>query len=136
MLEFPSRPKLTKMEIHEMEYGFDDNIFMAVPGLTGEDASSFEIVEDMHDTSTLKGYYSRQEFLFTLSPNVILKERAVFTFFDALGNVGGLYGILFGIIGSINNLFSFQQAENYLAERLYYSRGKKPGARKEYRAEQ
>ena len=46
-------------------------------------------------------------------------NRAVYTFFDVLGNVGGLGGVLFSIAAFINGIFSFNRSENYLVSHLF-----------------
>ena len=65
------------------------------------------------------------ELFLTASKDVFMIERSVFTFFDLLGNVGGLYGILLSIAASLNNFFNFQKTENYLAQFLYTGKDSK-----------
>ena len=36
-----------------------------------------------------------------------IEDRAVFTFFDLLGNVGGFSGVLASIAAFINNFFNY-----------------------------
>ena len=41
-------------------------------------------------------------------------SRSVYTFFDVLGNVGGLAGVLFSLAAFINGMFVFNDSENIL----------------------
>ena len=46
-------------------------------------------------------------------------ERSVYNFLMLLGDVGGLYGLLFSVLASINAIFSFNKLENLLVQSLY-----------------
>ena len=46
-------------------------------------------------------------------------ERSVYNFLMFLGDVGGLYGILFSVSAILNSIFSFQNSENLLVQSLY-----------------
>ena len=50
-------------------------------------------------------------------------ERSVYNFLMFLGDVGGLFGLLFSVFATLNNVFNFQKAQNFLVYSLY--RGKK-----------
>ena len=41
-------------------------------------------------------------------------ERSVYNFLMLLGDVGGLFGLLFSVAASLNNVLNFQKAENIL----------------------
>ena len=41
-------------------------------------------------------------------------ERSVYNILMLLGDVGGLYGLLFSIIATLNSVINFQKAENSL----------------------
>ena len=41
-------------------------------------------------------------------------ERSVYNFLMLLGDVGGLYGLLFSVFVILNAVFSFSKAENLL----------------------
>ena len=41
-------------------------------------------------------------------------ERSVYNLLMLLGDVGGLYGLLFSVFATLNNVFSFQKPENIL----------------------
>ena len=46
-------------------------------------------------------------------------ERSVYNFLMLLGDVGGLYGLLFSVFAILNEVFSFRKSENLLAQSLY-----------------
>ena len=54
-----------------------------------------------------------------MNKDVVKVERAVYNSFMLLGDVGGLYGILALLVGSILRYINFQKIENNLAERLF-----------------
>ena len=39
-----------------------------------------------------------------------------------LGDVGGLYGLLFSVFATFNNVVNFQKPENFLVKSLYTSK--------------
>ena len=46
-------------------------------------------------------------------------ERSVYNLLMLLGDVGGLYGLLFSVFATLNSIFNFQKAENFLVQSLY-----------------
>ena len=46
-------------------------------------------------------------------------ERSVYNTLMLLGDVGGLYGLLFSVFSILNQVFSFQKSENLLVQSLY-----------------
>ena len=46
-------------------------------------------------------------------------ERSVYNSLMLLGDVGGLYGLLFSVLATLNSIFSFQKPENLLVQSLY-----------------
>ena len=46
-------------------------------------------------------------------------ERSVYNLLMLLGDVGGLYGLLFSVFATLNNVFNFQKSENIMVESLY-----------------
>ena len=54
-----------------------------------------------------------------MNKDVVKVERAVYNSFMLLGDVGGLYGILMLLVGTILGYINFQKIDNVLAERLF-----------------
>ena len=46
-------------------------------------------------------------------------ERSVYNTLMLLGDVGGLYGLLFSVFAILNAVFSFQKSKNLLVQSLY-----------------
>ena len=46
-------------------------------------------------------------------------NRSVYNFLMLLGDVGGLYGLLFSVLAILNSVCSFQKSENLLVQSLY-----------------
>ena len=56
---------------------------------------------------------------FSMNMDAVKVTRSVYTFFDLLGNVGGLAGILFSIVAFLHSICKFNASENSLVEQLY-----------------
>ena len=54
-----------------------------------------------------------------MNNDVVKVERTVYNSFMLLGDVGGLYGILALLVGTILGYMNFQKIDNALAERLF-----------------
>ena len=54
-----------------------------------------------------------------MNNDVVQVERAVYNSFMLLGDVGGLYGILMLLVGTILGYINFQKIDNVIAERLF-----------------
>ena len=59
-------------------------------------------------------------------------ERSVYNVLMLLGDVGGLYGLLFSVFAYVNMVFNFQNPENTLVSSLYRSKKKLEIASKQY----
>ena len=46
-------------------------------------------------------------------------NRSVYNFFNFLGDVGGLYGLFFSLLATLNGFINFQKPENFLIKQLY-----------------
>ena len=91
---------------------------MAIAGLTDEEDHFFTIEDQgFHARTTVPE--SRLELEFAMSLDLQKESRSVYTFFDVLGNVGGLSGILFSVAAAINNALNFNSSENRLVKELY-----------------
>ena len=56
-----------------------------------------------------------------MNKDVLKVERAVYNSFMLLGDVGGVYGILVSLVGTIWGYFNFQKTDNILTERVFAS---------------
>ena len=56
---------------------------------------------------------------YELSLDVEQINRSVYTYFQALGDTGGLNGILISIASLIVSVLNFNKAENFLVSMLY-----------------
>lgn len=89
------------MKIEETFLERDDNSIMAISGITNVEETFFSISQhDFH--SRTWGPRCRLTIEYAMSLDVNVVSRSVYTFFDVLGNVGGLAGVLFSITGTIN----------------------------------
>ena len=70
----------------------------------------------------------------TVEMNLSVKnvERAGYSFFDLLSDVGGMQGLLISCCGIILGVLNYNNFDNYLASRLYKIKDKpKPSKEKE-----
>ena len=56
---------------------------------------------------------------YSMNMDIVKVSRSVYTFFDLLGNVGGLAGIFFSIVAFLHSIWKFNASENSLVEQLY-----------------
>ena len=54
-----------------------------------------------------------------MSLDLFEEGRSVYTFFDVLGNVGGLSGILTSIAATISGALNYMRTEDHLVKQLY-----------------
>ena len=59
-------------------------------------------------------YYLGLTLDYSLSMDQHNLSRAVYTYFDVLGNVGGLSGVLFSVAAFLNGMFTFNHSDNVL----------------------
>ena len=58
-----------------------------------------------------------ERLFFSYIMNLDLKtvNRSVYNFFNLLGDVGGLYGLFFSLLATLNGFLNFQNPENFLS---------------------
>lgn len=71
-------------------------------------------------------YADRVILQYRMSKDLIQIDRSVYTTFNLLGDVGGLYGLLVSIASALLRLINFGEAENNIASGLYSVEGSHP----------
>ena len=69
--------------------------------------------------STTRHPITRFSLTYEMSMGIFRIKRSVYTFFNLLGEVGGLGGILFSFAAFIHGMFKYNDAENFVVERLF-----------------
>lgn len=91
---------------------------MSLSGITTKEESFFTVTES-RDLSRTKEYCTRLKTIVTMSLNAKNVNRGVYTFWNVISDVGGLYGVL-SVAGTIIiSIFGYKKAKNYLASQLY-----------------
>ena len=85
----------------------DDNRIMSIPGLTEKESQLFSIEEKGVVTQLNYDYFTRVTLQFEVSNDVRLMTRSVYTFWQVLGDVGGLNGLLISLVTLILSVASF-----------------------------
>ena len=62
------------------------------------------------------------EFDFFFDRNLYQMSRTVYNSYMMLGDIGGLFGLLFSISSSILGVINYQKSENILVSDLYRAR--------------
>ena len=62
------------------------------------------------------------EFDFFFDRNLYQMSRTVYNSYMMLGDIGGLFGLLFSISSSILGVINYQKSENILVSDLYRTR--------------
>ena len=91
---------------------------MAITGLTDKEENIFYIEEK---STTIKNslFNFRYGHFYRMNYAVKTIERSNYNLLMLLGDVGGLYGLLFSVFATLNNVLNFQKAENFLVQSLY-----------------
>ena len=91
----------------------DDNLFMAISGLTETEKTLFSI-KDTRTVNNNLSFFHRYVHMIHMDYSVETVERSVYNLLMLLGDVGGLYGLLFSVFATLNNVLNFQKSENTL----------------------
>ena len=102
----------------------DSYLLIGLPGLTENENRGFSLVE----AETFKRVQptDRTKYQITYQHNLdaVKITRSIYTYFQALGDTGGLNSILVSITSVLVSVLSHNSAENFLVNRLYTSRDK------------
>ena len=96
----------------------DDNLLIAFTDITNIEEPYFEI-ERYDSVATSRNPATSLSINYSMNMDAVKVTRSVYTFFDLLGNVGGLAGILFSIVAFLHSICKFNAGENSLVEQLY-----------------
>ena len=75
----------------------------------------------MASRSQWSGFFTLAQFSFTNSLNKYHVSRSVFNFWNVLGEIGGLYGVLYGSFAAILSIINFNKTENFMVAQIYAS---------------
>ena len=92
---------------------------MGIIGLTDKEDTLFTVSEATTRMYVTGDFFLRYVQSYNLSYSMKKVERSVYNSLMLLGDVGGLYGLLFSVFSILNAVFTFQKRENLLAQRLY-----------------
>ena len=86
---------------------------MAISGITDTENTLFSI-ENSKTSNLNTSFYNRYVHAFHMDYKVETIERSVYNLLMLLGDVGGLYGLLFSVFATLSNVVNFQKPENIL----------------------
>mmetsp|Transcript_13143 Transcript_13143/g.16723 ORF Transcript_13143/g.16723 Transcript_13143/m.16723 type:complete len:137 (-) Transcript_13143:900-1310(-) len=92
--------------IHRGQVSHDDTLLMAIAGVTGVESDFFSMEEQTSHSRTTAAN-TRLMLDYQMSLDLREESRTVYNFFDVLGNVGGLSGILFSLAAAISSTLTF-----------------------------
>ena len=114
----PNWPELQRFELKRSIIEREDNLFMAIDGLTNKEESFFK-VEKVQTSS----YYNDQNVILFQVVNLSLDaqkiNRQVYNFLMLLGDVGGFYGIVSAFFAFVNGALTYQKADNLFVQTLF-----------------
>ena len=96
----------------------DDNLAIKVNGITEIDETFLSIEED-YQSSRTGDMQTRLLYSYFVTHDLQTFDRSVYTFWGALGDVGGLYQVIAAVMASAAAWLNFQKPYNNLAEQLY-----------------
>ena len=80
---------------------------MGIIGLTEKEDTIFSISERSTRMSAFGNFQQRYVQLYAMNYSMKKVERSVYNWLMLLGDVGGLYGLLFSIFAIINSILSY-----------------------------
>ena len=92
-------------------------MLMSVVGLTETVHNIYSLVLSQELFSG--SYFIASDISFQLDHNLVKVSRSVFNFWQILGEIGGLYSVLYGVFALTNSIFSYKKSENFMASQLY-----------------
>ena len=93
---------------------------MSINGITGEEYEYFEIDVEESSVMNIKSHPAPiLQFDYALSMDRKHYMRSSYTAFNIMGDIGGLYVILFNLSIAILSIANFQRSENLLTAELY-----------------
>lgn len=104
--EFPRQPVIKNISIKESKVVREDNLFMEIPGLTAVEQNFFHL-EEGSTTSRTRKSSTRLAFRFSIDNDIIVIHRSVYNSLMLLGNLGGLFVILFALFTALLCLVKF-----------------------------
>lgn len=100
---------------------------MSISGLSSTEETMFSTVEKK-DLTRPYAQDSRLEFTYTMGLNANKVSRSVYTFWNVLGDIGGLYGVLALACANLISILTYHKSKNYLASQLYSARCPQPSS--------
>ena len=70
-------------------------MLFSLAGITETNRRIFSL-EQTEFEPAINGFYLGSEIIFHLNKDLHLVKRSVFTFWNALGEIGGLFGVIYG----------------------------------------
>ena len=116
--ELPIESLGRRVLVEENEVTYDNNLIMSLSGITEKTESYFSMKQLKIYTVTYE-QNALLEFQFSVDPNLRKVERSALNFFQVLGDVGGLYGIVFSIASSIVSWVNYNNSDNFLVQNLF-----------------
>ena len=105
--QLPIIPYTSIMQIEEQIIVNEDNLLMAITGLTDKEDTIFSIKENQKRLNVDGDFNLRFVQQYQIGYSVKKVERSVYNFLMFLGDVGGLYGLLFSVLATLSAIFSF-----------------------------
>ena len=101
-------------EIERSEVEYDDNLAISLVGFTEQVQEFFSVSESGRESVT-RGFFLGGEFIVHHSMDLKRISRSVFNFWNVLGEIGGLYGVLHGAFAVVVSIAAFNMADGSMA---------------------
>ena len=118
LLDMPSRPTSLRKYVTRAKMELDDNRLLSINGLTQVEHEYWEVEFDGTLRSKSKGG-NLFHISYEMSSNGRADSRKVYSFFDVLGDAGGLLALLAAVVSCFLHVVNFNKAENSLVSELY-----------------
>ena len=102
-LNFPLQPIRWWFNVKMSELEHDDNMFMSLTGIT-EAEQGFFTIKEIEKENFFRNFFSAGEIFIHLDLDLHLIKRSVINWWNILGEIGGLYGVIFGAFFVLNSI--------------------------------
>ena len=118
-------PTTQILNVQETEVEREDNLVMAIESFTAVNEKAFQI-DKMDTVNKVVNPLTRLDLYYFLNRDVISVKRQVYDSIMLLGDMGGLFGLIFSICSTILGIANYQKSDNLIVSDLFKTTAQAP----------
>ena len=108
-IQVPTSGQMVYYDITKSEVEYDDNMLISLEGITGNAVNYFSVSESQRET-VQRGFFTALTVVFQIDPDLHQVQRQVYNFWEVLGEIGGIYGIVYASCSALLSIINYQKA--------------------------